>query len=70
MKIKIEDKIKSNFSLAQTSKFFELFIFSILFLFFLSLITMNNGSCSCVYWLSIWGHKNVNVTLRKNTFGA
>lgn len=34
------------------------------------LITVNNGFWCCFYWLSIWGHKNVNVSLRNNTFGG
>lgn len=33
------------------------------------LITVNNGFWCCFYWLSIWGHKNVNVSPRNNTFG-
>lgn len=34
------------------------------------LITVNNDFWCCFYWLSIWGHKNVNVSPRKNTFGG
>lgn len=31
---------------------------------------MNNEVCRSAYWLSIWGHKDVNFSLRKITFGA
>lgn len=33
-------------------------------------ITMKNRFFCCFYWLSVWGHKNVNVSPRKSTFGG
>ena len=59
-------KTKKSFFSPQNTKILWAFHSLLLFL----PITMNNGSCCCFYWLSIWGHKNVNVSLRKNTFGG